>query len=124
MAAAIGGEGPDIIQRQGGVRLQVEADTGLDEGCVAVGARPFDGEGLPTAPRALVEDGRLTGWLMDSAAARQLGDTLEWLFKEAFEGHCGRVAVMDRLFELLVILLLQPIQLIQRLQTSQLLFRR
>ncbi|HUQ14298.1 MAG TPA: TldD/PmbA family protein [Novosphingobium sp.] len=36
-------------------------------------SRPFDGEGLPTAPRALVEAGRLTGWLMDAAAARQLG---------------------------------------------------
>jgi PmbA protein len=36
-------------------------------------SRAFDGEGLPTAPRKLVEDGRLTGWLMDSAAARQLG---------------------------------------------------
>jgi PmbA protein len=36
-------------------------------------SRPFDGEGLPTASRALVEDGRITGWLMDSAAARQLG---------------------------------------------------
>lgn len=36
-------------------------------------SRPFDGEGLPTAPRALVENGRVTGWLMDSAAARQLG---------------------------------------------------
>ncbi|MEN9684107.1 MAG: hypothetical protein RLZZ427_1858 [Pseudomonadota bacterium] len=36
-------------------------------------SRPFDGEGLPTAPRRLVDDGRLTGWLMDSAAARQLG---------------------------------------------------
>ncbi len=35
-------------------------------------SRPFDGEGLPTAPRALVENGRLTGWLMDSASARQL----------------------------------------------------
>lgn len=35
-------------------------------------SRPFDGEGLPTAPRALVDQGRLTGWLMDSAAARQL----------------------------------------------------
>lgn len=39
----------------------------------ALGARPFDGEGLPTARRALVSDGRLTGWLMDSASARQLG---------------------------------------------------
>lgn len=36
-------------------------------------SRPFDGEGLPTGPRALVEKGRLTGWLMDSASARQLG---------------------------------------------------
>ncbi len=36
-------------------------------------SRPFDGEGLPTAARRLVEDGRLTGWLMDSASARQLG---------------------------------------------------
>ncbi|MFZ3280531.1 cupin domain-containing protein [Pseudomonas sp.] len=37
----------------------------------------------------------------------ELTGTLEWLFKEAFEAHCGRVAVMDRLFELLVILLLR-----------------
>ncbi len=36
-------------------------------------SRPFDGEGLPTAPRDLVKDGRITGWLMDSASARQLG---------------------------------------------------
>ncbi|MEN9719269.1 MAG: hypothetical protein RIQ99_2147, partial [Pseudomonadota bacterium] len=36
-------------------------------------SRPFDGEGLPTVSRRLVDDGRLTGWLMDSAAARQLG---------------------------------------------------
>ena len=39
----------------------------------ALRSRPFDGEGLPTAPRALVEGGRLTGWLMDTASARQLG---------------------------------------------------
>ena len=36
-------------------------------------SKPFDGEGLPTAPSNLVEDGRLTGWLLDSASARQLG---------------------------------------------------
>ncbi len=35
-------------------------------------SRPFDGEGLATAPRKLVENGRLTGWLLDSASARQL----------------------------------------------------
>ena len=38
-------------------------------------SRPFDGEGLATAPRDLVTGGCLTGWLMDSAAARQLGGT-------------------------------------------------
>ncbi|HMC92625.1 MAG TPA: metallopeptidase TldD-related protein [Allosphingosinicella sp.] len=36
-------------------------------------SKPFDGEGLPTAPRDLIAGGRLTGWLMDSASARQLG---------------------------------------------------
>lgn len=36
-------------------------------------SRPFDGEGLACTDRNLVEDGRVTGWLMDSASARQLG---------------------------------------------------
>jgi PmbA protein len=36
-------------------------------------SKPFDGEGLPTAPRDIIADGRLTTWLMESAAARQLG---------------------------------------------------
>lgn len=36
-------------------------------------SRPFDGEGLPTAERSLIEKGVLTGWLLDSASARQLG---------------------------------------------------
>ena len=36
-------------------------------------SRPFDGEGLSVSRRNLVEGGRLTGWLMDSASARQLG---------------------------------------------------
>jgi PmbA protein len=36
-------------------------------------SRPFDGEGLPTARFDLVRDGVLQGWLVDSAAGRQLG---------------------------------------------------
>ena len=36
-------------------------------------SRAFDGEGLPVKPMELVEDGVLTTWLADSAAARQLG---------------------------------------------------
>ncbi len=36
-------------------------------------SRPFDGEGLATSPRNVVAGGKITGWLMDSASARQLG---------------------------------------------------
>jgi len=37
------------------------------------GSRPFDGEGLATAARNIVEDGILTGWTLDLATARKLG---------------------------------------------------
>ncbi len=36
-------------------------------------SKPFDGEGVATAQRRLIDDGRMTGWLMNAAAARQLG---------------------------------------------------
>jgi PmbA protein len=36
-------------------------------------SRAFDGEGLATHKRALIENGMLTTWLLDCAAARQLG---------------------------------------------------
>lgn len=36
-------------------------------------SRPFDGEGLPVSPVALVQNGMLETWLMDSGSARQLG---------------------------------------------------
>ena len=36
-------------------------------------SKPFDGEGVANGRRALVEDGRLTSWLLDCASARQLG---------------------------------------------------
>ena len=45
-------------------------------------SRAFDGEGLPTAPTDIIEDGVLTTWLLDSASARQLG--------EAPTGHAAR----------------------------------
>ncbi len=37
------------------------------------GSRPFDAEGLATAPRVLVADGVLQGWVLDLATARKLG---------------------------------------------------
>jgi PmbA protein len=36
-------------------------------------SRPFDGEGVAGRQRRLVDGGRLTTWLLDSATARQLG---------------------------------------------------
>lgn len=39
----------------------------------ALGSRPFDGEGMAIAARALIEDGVLMDWVMDTAAAKQLG---------------------------------------------------
>lgn len=36
-------------------------------------SRPFDGEGLPTQPRKIVENGVLIGWTLDLANARKLG---------------------------------------------------
>ena len=36
-------------------------------------SRPFDGEGLPTTQAKLIDNGRLTMWLLDCRSARQLG---------------------------------------------------
>jgi PmbA protein len=36
-------------------------------------SKPFDGEGVATRARDLVANGRVTGWILDSASARQLG---------------------------------------------------
>jgi PmbA protein len=36
-------------------------------------SKPFDGEGVATSASRLIDGGRLTGWLLNSAAARQLG---------------------------------------------------
>ena len=37
------------------------------------GSRPFDGEGLPVSDRIWVENGVLTGWVLDLATGRKLG---------------------------------------------------
>ena len=36
-------------------------------------SKPFDGEGVANKALALIDDGRLTSWLLDCASARQLG---------------------------------------------------
>ncbi len=47
-------------------------------------SKPFDGEGVENGAWTLVEDGRLTTWLLDTASARQLGMTTR--------GHASRGA--------------------------------
>ncbi len=36
-------------------------------------SKPFDGEGVPTAPLVLVEDGEIRSWVLDGRSGRQLG---------------------------------------------------
>jgi PmbA protein len=50
--------------------IEVEDDPLRPRG---LSSRPFDGEGVAVRRRALIEDGVLTTWLLNSAAARQLG---------------------------------------------------
>lgn len=38
-----------------------------------MGSRPFDGEGLATSPRKIIDAGVLTGWTLDIANAEKLG---------------------------------------------------
>lgn len=40
-----------------------------------LGSRPFDAEGVRNAQRALIENGLLTGWLLDARSASKLGLT-------------------------------------------------
>lgn len=39
----------------------------------AAGTRPFDGEGLPALPLAMIDDGFLRHWFLDTATAKELG---------------------------------------------------
>ncbi|OYQ23301.1 helix-turn-helix transcriptional regulator [Pseudomonas mandelii] len=47
-----------------------------------------------------------------------LATTLTWMFEEAAEGHCGKEAVINRLFELLIILLFRHLLDQNQLQTG------
>lgn len=58
-----------------GTRVFAEGITVRDDPHRPHGLRshPFDGEGLPVGPVAIIADGMLETWLLDSASARQLG---------------------------------------------------
>ena len=79
VVAALGGPG---IARKSSFLLGREDEAIFGEGITIVDdphrrrglkSKPFDGEGVATRSRALVDRGRLTGWLLNAASAHQLG---------------------------------------------------
>lgn len=79
LLSAIGGA---AITRKTSFLLDKEGEALFGEGVTIVDdphrrrglrSKPFDGEGMATRPSNIIDAGRLTGWLLDSASARQLG---------------------------------------------------
>jgi PmbA protein len=79
LAAAVNGaavaRGTSFLKDRMGQRVMAPGVTVLDDPTRRRGlrSRPFDGEGVSGTRRAVVEDGVLTTWLLDSRSARQLG---------------------------------------------------
>jgi len=78
-AGAISGpgvaRGVSFLKDKRGARVFAEGVNVIDDPLIprGKGSQPFDGEGVATTRRAFIDDGVLTGWLLNSAAARQLG---------------------------------------------------
>ncbi len=78
LAGAINGaaiaRGTSFLKDDMGIRIFPESTTVIDDPRRPRGlaSRPFDGEGVAGARRAVIENGVLTTWLLDSRAAHQL----------------------------------------------------
>ncbi|MBL9096735.1 MAG: TldD/PmbA family protein [Alphaproteobacteria bacterium] len=81
LAGAINGisiaRGTSFLKDKMGQRVFAEGIRIVDDPHMVRGVRskPFDGEGVANRAMSLIEDGVLKTWLLDSAAARQLGLT-------------------------------------------------
>lgn len=79
LAGAINGasvaRGTSFLKERMGTRILPSGIGVIDDPTRRRGLRskPFDGEGVPTAPLVLVEDGELHSWVLDGRSARQLG---------------------------------------------------
>ena len=79
LAGAINGagisRGTSFLKESMGERIFDSGVTIVDDPHRMRGLRskPFDGEGIANARRALIEEGRLTTWVLDLASSRQLG---------------------------------------------------
>lgn len=79
LAGAISGSavtrGTTLLKDKMGEQVFARGITVTDDPYMKRGSRshPFDGEGIAPQKRNLIEDGVLTGWILDLASARQLG---------------------------------------------------
>jgi PmbA protein len=79
LAGAINGQsiarGTSFLKNSSGKAVFAPSVTIVDDPLRRRGlrSRAFDGEGLPTARRALIDNGILTGFVLDLATSRQLG---------------------------------------------------
>ena len=79
LAGALNGaavaRGTSFLKDRMGTRVFPAGITVVDDATRRRGLRskPFDGEGVATAPLVLVEDGALRSWVLDGRSARQLG---------------------------------------------------
>ena len=79
LASALSGyalyKGASFLTGKLGTRIGSDLLTVIDDGTIpgALGSRPFDGEGLPTRKKIVVDRGELRSYLLDSYSARKLG---------------------------------------------------
>ena len=79
LAGAINGasiaRGTSFLKDKMGEKIFADGITIIDDPHRRRGLRskPFDAEGLPNSRRAIIDDGRLTTWMLDLASARKLG---------------------------------------------------
>jgi PmbA protein len=79
LSSAISGyslyKGASFLVGRLGTQIASELVTVIDDGTIlgALGSKPFDGEGLPTRNKTIVEKGRLQSYLLDAYSGRKLG---------------------------------------------------
>ncbi|MEZ0262100.1 MAG: TldD/PmbA family protein [Alphaproteobacteria bacterium] len=67
--------GTTLLKDKMGAQIFAPGITIVDDPFIKRGNRshPFDGEGVAPQKRNIIDDGKLTGWLLDLSSARQLG---------------------------------------------------
>ena len=79
LSAALSGyalyKGASFLAGKLGARIGSDCLNVIDDGTIAaaLGSRPFDGEGLPTRKKTVVENGVLQSYLLDTYSGKKLG---------------------------------------------------